>query len=275
MKSINPLELFLWTFRRNEKDVVNLYNTLSDVMHLVTGGDMLNFGYWDDSTPTPLDAQRKLCTVFGDFAQLNSSKKIIDVGSGYSAPAAQWQDQYGPFDLVSVNINYEQLRESKHHIPRVCATATVLPFESSSADRVVAFESAQHFRPLSLFLSESFRVLNDSGILTLAVPVISDGAPITKLGLLSMTWASEHYSQKYILDSVKNAGFNVTSVKKIGTKVYDPLATHYEKNRDAIRVEISKSYPGYVETILYKSIKKMSIVSQNKTIDYLLISCNK
>ena len=27
----------LWTFRRNENDVVNLYNTLSPVMQLATG----------------------------------------------------------------------------------------------------------------------------------------------------------------------------------------------------------------------------------------------
>ena len=36
--------MVLWTFRRNENDVVNLYNTLSPVMQLATGGDMLNFG---------------------------------------------------------------------------------------------------------------------------------------------------------------------------------------------------------------------------------------
>jgi len=45
---IDPIELLLWTFRRNEKDVVNLYNALSDVMRLSTGGDMLNFGYWTE-----------------------------------------------------------------------------------------------------------------------------------------------------------------------------------------------------------------------------------
>ncbi|NNL53161.1 MAG: methyltransferase type 11, partial [Nitrosopumilus sp.] len=46
MVSINPLQLLLWTFRRNEKDVVNLYSTLSPVMQIATGGSMLNFGYW-------------------------------------------------------------------------------------------------------------------------------------------------------------------------------------------------------------------------------------
>ena len=89
MKKINPIELFLWTFRRKEKDVVNLYDSLSDLMRLATGGDMLNFGYWDDTTTTPLDAQKKMCTIFGKKALLSSEQNIVDVGSGISSPAIQ------------------------------------------------------------------------------------------------------------------------------------------------------------------------------------------
>ena len=79
MKKINPLDLFLWTFRRKEKDVVNLYDSLSDLMRLATGADMLNFGYWDDKTRTPLDAQKKMCTIFGKKALLSSEQNIVDV----------------------------------------------------------------------------------------------------------------------------------------------------------------------------------------------------
>jgi len=59
LKKIALLELFFWTFRRNEKDVVNLYDSLSDLMRLATGGDMLNFGFWNEKTSTPLLAQKK------------------------------------------------------------------------------------------------------------------------------------------------------------------------------------------------------------------------
>jgi hypothetical protein len=53
---INPLHVVLWTFRRNEHDIINLYNFLSPVMQLVTGGDMLNFGYWNGRASDPVAA---------------------------------------------------------------------------------------------------------------------------------------------------------------------------------------------------------------------------
>ena len=56
---IHPLHLILWTFRRNENDVINLYNSLSKIMQLATGGDMLNFGHWDGASD-PMAAQRSM-----------------------------------------------------------------------------------------------------------------------------------------------------------------------------------------------------------------------
>ena len=70
---INPVDLILWTFRRNEHDVVKLYDALSPIMEVSTGGDMLNFGFWDKSTPHPIDAQKRLCTIMGDMAQISSA----------------------------------------------------------------------------------------------------------------------------------------------------------------------------------------------------------
>ena len=58
---INFVEMLLWTFRRNENDIVNLYDSLSPIMQLSSGGDMLNFGFWDELTKTPIDAQNNLC----------------------------------------------------------------------------------------------------------------------------------------------------------------------------------------------------------------------
>ena len=71
--------MFLWTFRKNEKDVINLYNTLSPVMQIATGGTMLNFGYWTSKHLDPVSAQNNLCNVFGDLAELSTAKNAIDV----------------------------------------------------------------------------------------------------------------------------------------------------------------------------------------------------
>ena len=80
----------MWTFRRNEKDVVKLYDSLSELMRIATGGNMLNFGFWEEGTSLPLDAQKKMCEIFAQKAQLNSNQSIVDIGSGLGDPAFLW-----------------------------------------------------------------------------------------------------------------------------------------------------------------------------------------
>ena len=41
--TVNPIDAILWTLRRNEKDVIKLYDSLSPIMQLATGATMLNF----------------------------------------------------------------------------------------------------------------------------------------------------------------------------------------------------------------------------------------
>jgi len=290
MKKINPLELFLWTFRRKEKDVVNLYDSLSDLMRLATGGDMLNFGYWDDNTRTPLDAQKKMCTIFGKKALLSSEQNIVDVGSGISSPAIQWSLEYSPVKLSCVNINITQLHDSIKNANKsikadninenfnfLNATATTLPFEKESVERVLALESAQHFKPLKNFISESYRILKKNGILALAIPVMSENhsASMIKLGSLSLTWPSEHYSTEFVNSNLKQERFRNIDLQKIGSNVYEPLAKYYIENRESIKHKIIQYYPAYVEKILFKSLNKMKQVSEKKIIDYILVSCQK
>src|SRR3989337_945053 len=219
MKKINPLEVFLWTFRRNEKDVVNLYDSLSDLIN---------------------------------FKQLQNSIKNITKSIGIK-------------NNDTKNFNF------------LNSTATMLPFASESIDRVVALESAQHFKPLRNFISESYRILKKNGLLALAIPVMIEKhiTPMMKLGLLSMTWSSEHYGIDFVTSLLKQEGFNDIDLQKIGSNVYEPLARYYIENRESIKPRISSQYPSYVEKILFKSLNKMKEVSQKKIIDYILITCQK
>lgn len=287
MQKINPLELFLWTFRRNEKDVIHLYNSLSDLMKISTGGDMLNFGFWDDSTSTILEAQKNMCQIFAQKAQLQSNQHILDVGSGIGSPAIQWYYEYDPIELTCININYGQLQDSINNITQniagfknfnlLNATATLLPFENTSVDRVVALESAQHFKPLKNFISNSYRILKKNGILALAIPVVVEKHVLNmiKLGVLSLTWYSEHYDIDYVKSLLKQEGFHNVNLQKIGPNVYEPLAKYYIKNRESLKAKILKQYPSYVEKILFKSIIKMNEASKKNIIDYILVTCQK
>ena len=275
MIPINPLDVFFWTFRKNEKDVVKLYNTLSPVMQIATGGNMLNFGYWSSENSDPISAQENLCTVFGNLSELSTAKNVLDVGSGLSAPSQFWRDSYPNLNLYDVNINFKQLSflKDKKHIEFLNSTSTKLPFMDNSVDRVLALESAQHFKPLDDFISESKRVLTKSGFLIMAVPITLKNSSLSKLGLLKFTWSSEHYSLDYLKNLIFSNGFKITDETLIGSNVYDPLADYYVKNRKLLSSKILQHYPGYMEKILYNSLLKMKKSSQEKIIDYVLLKC--
>ena len=273
---INPVDLLLWTFRRNENDVVKLYDALSTIMEVSTGGDMLNFGFWDESTPHPIDAQKRLCTMMGDMAQISSAEMIADVGSGILGPAKIWISQYPSLQISSVNVNFSQLASVEpDNISKLNSTARMLPFSNSSLDRVIALESAQHFKPVGDFFSESYRVLKDDGILALAIPTATDDSSLSNLGILKFTWSSEHYSQKNILDEISKNGFEVIESSDIGKNVYPPLAQYYINNREELRKKILSRYSKYVEKILFESMKKMQSASENGLIGYSMLKCKK
>jgi ubiquinone/menaquinone biosynthesis C-methylase UbiE len=243
-------------------------------MQLATGGSMLNFGYWIN-TLDPVSAQENLCSYFGKLAELETAKNAVDVGSGLSAPAIFWRNQYAQLNLFCVNINYEQLSFSgpQRNLEFLNSTSTKLPFSDNSVDRVLALESSQHFKPLNDFISESKRILKSDGILILALPVTLGTVSFTKLGILKFTWSSEHYGLEYVKKIVASNDFIIFNEKLIGKDVYVPLANYYIKNRDKLKIAILQKYPKYVEKILYTSILKMKKASEQKIIDYVVLKC--
>jgi len=274
--SINLLDLLLWTFRRNENDVVKLYDALSPIMEVSTGGDMLNFGFWDDSTSNPVIAQKQLCMMVGDMAEISSASIIADIGSGILGPAKVWHSQHQSLEISSVNVNFSQLSSvDSENISKLNSTARMLPFADSSIDRVIALESAQHFKPIGDFFSESNRILKDDGIMALAIPTAANNTNLSNLGILKFTWSSEHYSEKQIVDKISQHGFEIVESNDIGKNVYVPLANYYLNNRDELREKILTRYSRYVEKILFESMKKMKLSSEKCLIGYLMLKCKK
>ena len=279
--NLNPLDIIFWTFRRNEKDVVNLYNTLSPVMQKATGGDMLNFGYWDGNVESPIIAQQELCNKVAKLAELDSAENLLDVGSGIGGPAKFWSTTYTKLSIICVNSNFTQLQDAvlrakSENINQCNSTSAKFPFKSNSFERIIALESAQHFKNIENFISESNRVLKENGVFLIAIPVANKSDDrITKLGILSFTWSSEHYGVEHIKEKLKKYDLEILSIEFIGEHVYPPLTDFYLENRSEIKEKLNAVYPSYLEGILHKSLLKMKKVSNEKIIDYVLIKCKK
>ena len=290
MSNPNPKNLILWTFRRNENDVVNLYNYLSLLMQISTEGNFLNFGYWDKNTINPFSAQINLCKKVGNIAELTDAKHALDIGSGFSAPAFTWIRDYPQIEITCLNINMNQLRfvsrvvtqnqitQNSKNLPNLInSTATTIPIATDSCDRIISLESAQHFKPIRNFILETKRILKKDGLLVLAIPILSRPSiiDILKLGILKFTWSSEHYDFERIQNTIRSADLKIIETEFIGTNVYVPLAEYYIQNRELIKKRILAKYPGYVEEILFRSMLKMKDVSSKGIIDYVLMKCSK
>ena len=78
-------------------------------MQIATGNNMLNFGYWKNNATKPLEAQHELCKLVGKIADLDSARTVLDLGSGFSAPAIHWKSQYGNTNITCINTNFQQL----------------------------------------------------------------------------------------------------------------------------------------------------------------------
>ena len=259
-----------------------MYNYLSGLMQVSTGRNFLNFGYWNDATKDPTSAQTNLCNLVGNMAELEKVRHVLDVGSGFSEPAFLWKKTHPDITITCVNINRNQLKLANMQtetpeINMVNATAVKIPISDESCDRIIALESAQHFKPIKDFISEAQRILKKNGITILAIPVLSKPSKfnILKIGILKLTWSSEHYDMETIKKTIQDAGLKITEIKLVGSNVYLPLAEYYIENRQFLRSEILKTYPSYVEKILFKSMLKMKQAATDQTIEYVLIKCTK
>jgi cyclopropane fatty-acyl-phospholipid synthase-like methyltransferase len=328
----NPLDPILWTVRRRENDVINLYNYLSDLMRISTKDYFLNFGYWNEEINSPREAQLSLCSLIADVSDLYSARTVLDIGSGFSVPAIYWKSLINSLNITCLDVNLRQLKfgvslqghlkdkkkkktitvpsskdnthefnssfeaelvnlERAEKLSYVNATSTALPFADNSVDRIIALESAQHFRPISEFFMESNRVLEKDGIFVMALPIIHSQEHLRgnnifsgmislvslffKLGILTFSWMSEHYNLDFIKSKMGNTGFQLKEVKLIGSHVYEPLSKYYIQNREKLKQAISKEYPTYVEKVLYKSILRMNKLSEERVIDYAIIRAAK
>ena len=324
------LQTALWFLRRNDWDMINYYNFLAPYFLRATGNNMLNFGFWTDNTQNPTEAQNELCRLVGKFAELDLAKNLVDIGSGFSEPAILWKSAYTPLKIVCVNINFlqqkvasELMRQRTNNnnivnykisprtllsssfiantitnateiMPLVNATAKILPFRDKCMDRIIALESAQHFKPLVQFIQESRRILEHDGLLVIAIPVMKLSKynsllsptmlEFMKLGILSFLWASEHYELKNIESMINKVGFDIIDIHWIGSHVYEPLANYYMQNRSVIKNVLLKDkssslLPTYFldfsydlfEKIVYNSALKMKVAYQEGIIDYVLI----
>ena len=98
------------------------------------------------------------------------------------------------FKIASSKIENAQVSNAwclRTNVTYINSSSLCLPFATGTVDRIIALESAQHFKPFDMFIAESYRILQPKGLFVIAMPVTVSLDNVLKklfnLGILNLT----------------------------------------------------------------------------------------
>jgi microcystin synthetase protein McyJ len=245
----------------------------------------LNLGYWKEARTYP-QAAEALAALVAETAALGPTDELLDVGFGFAEQDLFWVQRFGVKHVTGVNITEMQVQRAQARVRergldgRIAlhlASATALPFEAGSFDKVTALECAFHFDSREAFFREALRVLRPGGRLVTADGTSSAGDP--PLGMVSRMllrrWAVplvNMYDREEYCRRLGAAGFVNVRCESIrqhvfpGVLKYRALRLSGQSSREA-EIELSR------EDI--EQCKGLELFKVTGMTDYVIFSADK
>jgi SAM-dependent methyltransferase len=251
-------------------------------------GLYLNLGYWRDAQD--LDAASDaLAMLVGETAALGPEDTVLDCGFGFGDQDILWAQTLKPGRIIGLNITASQVELARRRVAKLGldeqidlrdGSATDMPIESSSVDKVVALECAFHFRTRADFFREAWRVLRPGGRLVLAdiipMPAVT-GFPARleqrlSWGLVAGKFAippDNAYTRPTYHSKLALAGFDQIRIESIREHVYAPLHRFLAEHPDTLL----RLHP--VARLPARLALRFEATSVYRGLDYVLVSAVK
>jgi erythromycin 3''-O-methyltransferase len=210
----------------------------------------INFGYWAPGCRDHDEACEALAEKLGEAAGITAGDRVLDVGFGYAEQDFYWLRTRNPKEIVGINVTPVQVEVAQKRATELgvadrldlrTGSATSLPFEDGSFDRVVALESSVHFDTRQRFLEEALRVLRPGGVLATTDPLPPEVPGRKSLIARLDEWrrrriipADNWYSHGTYAERLKAAGFVNVEVRNITDNVFKPNAEYVREHCSAL-----------------------------------------
>ena len=238
-----------WFVKNNQVD----YDTFSKYFIQVASKDnyFMNYGYWDASTHTIMQANENLIDIIFEKSELANTTglKLLDVGCGYGEQDFNWLTKMGPTStnhITAIDISETQINMAKEKCRRSKLTSRIdfqtcdaliikNKFAAGEFDRVICLESAFHYFDRPRFFKGAYEVLKSGGKFIICDIVLSDTYTPSFLNGIFIKLFSDFLNVPRCnlikadvwKKSIEDTGFVLEEYMDITEKTFEPYYTEF------------------------------------------------